>query len=129
MVAFVVFGVIGACWAMAGIMLVTVPAFWNALINNMLSNPLSRLLTALSVMVAGTSLILGVASPLRQWWWVALGALAIVKGMAILGLRDATRVRLLYRWARWPGWAHRLSGAVLLALAVLLLFDQLLVNG
>lgn len=112
--------VISLVWLAAGVAMIAAPAWWRQWIVRTLADPFSRFLLLQSAALAGVLLLLAASEPPRDWFWVAVGAIATIKALALLGLRDADRDRLMNWWQRWPDWSQRVAGLATVALAVLL---------
>lgn len=112
--------VISLIWLAAGVAMIAVPAWWRQWIVRTLADPFSRFLLLQSAALVGVLLLLAAAEPPRDWFWIAIGAVATIKSLGLLGLHNAGRDRLMNWWQRWPDWSQRVSGLVTVALAVLL---------
>jgi len=125
MASFVAFGLISLIWGGMGLAMVMAPSSWNGWLRRSLLDPLRRLILIQSLMLAGLVLILGATGHQGRWLWVVVGALAVAKALALLGLSDSGRNAWLAAWERAPVPAHRLAGVVIVALATLLAIDAL----
>ncbi|MFM8551508.1 MAG: hypothetical protein ACKOCD_04220 [Nitrospiraceae bacterium] len=116
-------GLVSLLWIGIGVVMVALPAWWQAQVQQTMADPLRRLLIAQGMILGGLLLFLGTA-PLRgAWLWALLGSLTVVKGLLLLGCSPSLRDRVLDWWGRCPVWVHRLAGVLLLALGTLLAVD------
>jgi uncharacterized protein YjeT (DUF2065 family) len=111
---------ISLIWLAAGAAMIAAPAWWRQWVVRALVDPFSRFLLLQSAALAGVLLLLAASEPPRDWFWIAIGAVAAIKALALLGLPDASRDRLMNWWQRWPDRSLRASGLLAVALAVLL---------
>jgi threonine/homoserine/homoserine lactone efflux protein len=81
-------------------------------------------MTQLLILV-GLILIIGPSSYQGHWLWVLLGSVAVVKGLFFLSAPERGRAALLQWWDRTPVWAHRASGVLMVAFAVLLALETI----
>ncbi len=120
-----VLAIIGLMWMACGVAMIAVPSWWVGWTLHVCSQPVSRFLLTQVAILGGLVLILGTSGHQGFWLWVAIGSLAVLKGMLFLGAPRRLYHRLLERWGRVPLWAHRVAGILLVTLATLLTFDTL----
>lgn len=120
---------ISLIWMAGGLAMIVSADWWQERTEHMLAHPLGRLLAAQGAILAGLLLLLGTPTLRGAWLWMGLGALAVVKGLVILGVNEKVRTRVMARWKAAPVWAHRLSGVVMVILATLLMIDALGVSS
>lgn len=125
MVTLVALGLISLIWGVMGLAMVVAPSSWNGWVRRSFLDPLRRFILIQGLMLAGLVLILGATGHQGRWLWVAVGALAVAKALALLGLSDSGREAWLAACERAPVPAHRLAGVVIVALATLLAIDTL----
>ena len=123
MVTLVAFALISLIWGGVGLAMVVAPLSWNGWVRHSFLDPLRRFLLVQSLMLAGLVLILGATGHQGRWLWLAVGALAVAKALALLWLSDSGREAWLAAWERAPVPAHRLAGVIIVALATLLAID------
>lgn len=125
MLSLFVFGLISVLWLAVGIGMAIIPARVNHWIRRTMSDALQGFLLAQGMMLVNLVLLAG-ASTLRAYWlWLALGALGLVKALALVGMPPPARARLVSLWERTPAWVHRTAGVVRVGLATLLAIDTL----
>ena len=74
--------VISLVWLAAGVAMIAAPAWWRQWIVRTLADPFSRFLLLQSAALAGVLLLLAASEPPRDWFWVAVGAIATIKALA-----------------------------------------------
>jgi len=111
---------ISVLWLTYGILLVAAPAWWRERLVRAMADPFSRFLILQGTGLSGLLLLLASAEPPRDWFWMTIGAVVTLKALVLLGLRETTRNRLMRWWQAWPDWSLRMSGFMVVALAVLL---------
>ena len=122
----ILFGAISATWGLIGLVLTVAPTFWLAFVQKTMDNPGQRFWLTQGMLLMGLVLIIGTA-PFRWFWlWVGCGVLMVLKGCLLLGSSVAFRDRLRTLATSWPMWVYRVSGILMLALAVLLAADIIL---
>ncbi len=126
--ALILFGVICVTWMVVGLILTVAPSLWVDFVQKMLIDTWQRFWVAQGMLLMGLVLIIGTA-PLQGFWlWVGCGVLIVVKACILLGASVAFRDRFTAQAKSWPWWVYRVSGVLMLGLAVLLAADIIL-NG
>jgi len=122
----ILFIMISLIWGAMGLILTVAPSVWVAFVQKTMSNHWQRFWLTQGMLLMGLVLIIGTA-PLQGFWlWVICGILIVLKACMLLGSSVAFRDRLTVLAISWPMWVYRLSGALLLVLAVLLAADIIL---
>ncbi len=117
--------VIGLIWLAAGLALIAVPGWWRALMPPMVSSPGPRFAFTHVMILIGLTLLIGTSSLQTVWLWVALGTIAVLKGMFFLGASEGLRMKVLDWSSRTPTWVHRIAGLCLVGLAMLLTIEAI----
>ncbi len=125
MVGLALFGLIGLTWLGFGLAMIAVPSRLAGWLQRSFSYPLYRFLLTQAILLGGLILVLGSTELPSHILWIALGVIAVLKGMFLLGAPDKLFVRLLGWWQRMPHWALRLAGLVLVTLSTLLAVDTI----
>ncbi len=118
-------GLIGLIWLGFGLTMIAVPSRLVGWLQRSFSHPFYRFLLTQAILLGGLILLLGGAELPSHILWIALGVIAVLKGMFLLGAPDKLFVRLLGWWQSMPHWALRLTGLVLVTLSTLLAVDTI----
>ncbi|MBM4120111.1 MAG: hypothetical protein ACKOBZ_08865 [Nitrospira sp.] len=111
---------ISLLWLAHGVLLVAAPGWWRERLVRAMADPFTRFLILQGTGLSGVFLLLASAEPPRDWFWVTIGAIVTLKGLVLLGLRETTRNRVMQWWQAWPDWSLRVSGFLVVTLAMLL---------
>lgn len=123
-----VFGVIGATWGILGLMLLVFPIMWKSSVTRKLREPGFRFAMMQGIVLGGIFLVIGTTGFQGFGLWGSMGFLSIAIASFLLGSSSNTRDHFLGLAERWPLWVYRLSGLMMVSLAVLLGAD-LILNG
>ncbi len=124
-----VLALVSMVWFAAGVAALAAPAWWSQRLHRTMADPVSRFLMTQGLMLAGVLLLLAAAELPQSWFWMAVGGLAAVKALVLLGLPERGRERLLSWCTGQPLWVPRLAGAITVALATLLAIDAARMMG
>ena len=116
-------GMIGVSWLLAGLAMIAVPSWWTQALQRWFAHPSYRFLGTQAGLLAGLVLVLGTSGHQGSWFWMVIGAVAILKSMFLMGASTGLSERVMTRWAKLPSWTLRLCGLLLLVVSSLLAID------
>jgi threonine/homoserine/homoserine lactone efflux protein len=125
MATMIILALISLCWLAVGFMMAVAPAVWRRWLTRSLTDSLPRFLIGNGILLLGLLLLAGSPGLQGRWLWAALGGVAVVKALLLLGLSDPYQRAWVSRWQRLPAIIHRLAGVLYVALATLLAIDTI----
>ena len=126
MVLKVIYGCLGVALGMVGLLMTVVPATWKTTMMSMLKDPGPRFLATQGMVLGGLILFMGTTGFHGFWVWVILGVVGVVIACFLLGCSAKARETLIHAIEQWPPWLYRLSGVMLVTLAILFGADVIL---
>jgi uncharacterized SAM-binding protein YcdF (DUF218 family) len=124
-----VLGFVSLVWFAVGVATIAAPAWLSGRLQRSLADPFSRFLVLQGAALAGVLVVLGSSVEQRSWFWIAVGSLATIKALVLLGLSAHHRDRLFAWWCARPPWLQRLAGLLTVSLATLLAIDAARMGG
>ena len=125
MIAVVSLSVVSLVMMGSGLVMAIIPLIWKTWIQGTFLKPSQRFLLAQALMLMGLVLIVGTQGHGDRWVWIVVGSALATKAFILLGISYSQREAIIQKWSRLPILAHRMTGAALVALAVLLVIDVL----
>ena len=126
MVLKIIYGCLGIVLGMVGLLMTIVPVTWKAAMRSMLRDPGPRFLATQGMVLGGLILFMGTTGFHGFWLWVLLGVVGVVIACFVLGCSADVRETLIHVIDQGPSWLYRLSGLVIVTLAILFGADVIL---
>ena len=126
MVLKVLYGCLGVALGMVGLLMTVVPVTWKTAMRRMLRDPGPRFVTTQGMVLGGLILLMGTTGFHGFWLWVVLGVVEVVIACFLLGCSANVRETLIHGIEQWPSWLYRLSGLMIVTLAILFGADVIL---
>ena len=126
MVLKVMYGGLGVALGMVGLLMTVVPGTWKAAMRSMLREPGPRFLATQGMVLGGLLLLMGTTGFHGFWLWVLLGVVGVVTACFVLGCSAKVRETLIHVIEQGPSWLYRLTGLMIVTLAILFGADVIL---
>ncbi|NKB81280.1 MAG: hypothetical protein GKS05_05205 [Nitrospirales bacterium] len=97
-----------------GLIMAVAPTAWIAFLDRSLHDAWIRFLVTHGMILVGLTLIVGTQPFQLFWFWAICGAILVAKACLLLGASESLRIQFSALIGKWPTWAFRIYGVLLL---------------